>query len=155
MSWRDLNDPRPFDMSEFRAWAKNQNDEVLEEFRRNDGRMSGEVPILLLTHTGAKSGKTYTTPLGYSMDGDRYVVIASMGGSPVNPQWFRNIVQNPTVTLEVGSERFLARAEVQEETERKRLFDAMAATYPSADFDGYARFTTRIIPVIAFQRLSP
>ena len=155
MSWRDLDDPSPFDMSAFRAWAKDMNDRVLDEFRRNEGRVSGGIPVLLLTHTGARSGKTYTTPLAYSRDGGRYVVIASMGGSPVNPQWFRNVARNPAVTLEVGRERFPARAQIPEEAERARLFAAQAAAYPSANFDGYAKFTARTIPVVAFQPLAP
>ena len=83
-----------------------QNLKVIEDFRSSGGKAGGRFegrPLLLLTSTGAKSGKQRTNPLMYMQDGDRCVVFASKGGGPTNPDWYHNIVANPTVTLEVGS----------------------------------------------------
>jgi deazaflavin-dependent oxidoreductase (nitroreductase family) len=89
------------------------NQGVISEFRANQGRVSGPMegmPILLLTMTGAKTGRTLTRPLCYSRDGDRLVIIASYGGAARNPPWYHNLLANPVVTVEVGSEKFKARA---------------------------------------------
>ena len=91
------------------------------------------------------------TPIVHMKAGDRYVVIGSMGGSPVNPQWFHNIVANPIVVLEVGDEHFTARARVAEGAERDELFDMMAAVAP--EFESYSHRTTRKFPVVAFERV--
>src|SRR5437899_12872757 len=96
---------------------------IIEEFRTNGGKVGGPfegAPMILITHTGAKSGKTYTTPLVHTTDGDRLVIIASMGGAPTSPAWFHNLVANPTVEVEVGDERFTATASVAEGDERQR-----------------------------------
>ena len=106
--------------------------------------------MILITHTGAKSGTTYTTPLVYTRDGDRYVIIASKGGAPAHPHWFRNLVANPDVTVEVGTERFPARARVAEGDERARLYRAQADLMPN--FDDYAKATSREIPVVVLER---
>ena len=85
------------------------NEGVVEGFRANGGVGPGRwanQPLLLLTTIGAKSGQPRTIPLIYSTDGDRYVVIASKGGEPTHPDWYRNLVANPNVTLEVGGETF-------------------------------------------------
>ena len=66
--------------------------------------------MIIVTHTGAKSGKSYTTPLVYTKDGDRYVIIASKAGAPKNPSWYHNLVAHPEVTLEIGNEKFKAKA---------------------------------------------
>src|SRR5215472_16656109 len=103
------------------------NQSVIEEFRANQGRVGGPLeawPVLLLTMTGAKTGRTLVRPVCYSRDGDRLVVIASRGGAPRNPPWYYNLVANPLVTVEVGTERFRARAEQVYGSERTRLFDA-------------------------------
>jgi deazaflavin-dependent oxidoreductase (nitroreductase family) len=71
-----------------------------------------------------KSGKTFTIPLVYSKDSIRFVIIASMAGAPINPDWYHNIKANPTVTLEIGAERVQARAAITSGAERGRLFDA-------------------------------
>ena len=107
-------------------------------------------PLLLLTTKGAKSGETHTTPLVYSKDGDRYVVIASMGGAPKSPSWYFNMKANPKVTLEVGTEKFDATARIAEEPERTRLYDAQAATMPA--FNEYKEKTSRVIPVVVLER---
>lgn len=130
------------------------NEGVVEGFRANSGVVPGrwaKQPLLLLTTIGARSGQPRTTPLMYSTDGDRYVVIASKGGEPTHPDWYRNLVANPDVTLEVGGETFPARAEVAEGAERRRLFDQQAALMPF--FAEYERKTPREIPVVVFTRV--
>jgi deazaflavin-dependent oxidoreductase (nitroreductase family) len=101
----------------------------------------------LLLHTkGAKSGRERINPLAYVKDGDRYVIIASKGGAPTSPSWYFNLLANPLVTLEVGDETFPARATVEQEPERTRLYNKMVEMMPA--FDDYRRKTTRQIPVI-------
>lgn len=126
---------------------------VIAEFRANGGSVGGMfagAPMVLITHRGAKSGKEYTTPLVYSRDGDAIVIIASKAGAPDDPQWFRNLVANPDVTVELGSERFAARARVAGPDERDRLYAAQAALMPN--FDEYAAKTSRRIPVVVLER---
>ncbi|MGE0600276.1 MAG: nitroreductase family deazaflavin-dependent oxidoreductase [Dehalococcoidia bacterium] len=129
-----------------------QNDfnlKIIEEFRANGGETFGPFkgrPLLLLTSKGAKSGKEGTTPLVYSKDGDRFVIIASMGGAPKNPAWYHNIKANPEVTIEVGTEKFKAKAAVVEGAERERLYAQQAAMMPA--FNEYKEKTTRVIPVV-------
>jgi len=103
-------------------------------------------PLLLLTTTGAKSGQTRVNPLAFTRDGDRYVIIASKGGHPTNPDWYYNLVAHPEVIVEVDRMRFAARAIVTEGPERQRLFDAQAAAMPN--FAEYQTRTARPIPVI-------
>ncbi len=96
---------------EFRDW----NQQVIAEFRANAGKVGGMfegAPMMLLTTTGAKSGQSRVAPLVYTTDNDRYVIIASKGGAPTNPDWFHNLRANPEVTVEVGTETFNARASV-------------------------------------------
>src|SRR5882672_8463269 len=104
------------------------NRNLIDEFRAHDGKVTGifeGAPLLLLTTTGAKSGRKHTTPLVYQQDGDRIVVFGSKGGAPSHPAWFRNLVAHPNVTVEVpGGETFEARAVVVEGPERDRLFAA-------------------------------
>src|SRR6266852_2702892 len=91
------------DMSELNDF----NQRVISEFRANQGKVSGQLahmPVLLLTMTGARSGRTITKPLVYTTDGDRLVVIASFAGAPKNPPWYHNLVANPVATIEVGSD---------------------------------------------------
>src|SRR5271157_2120625 len=102
------------------------NKGVIDEFRKNGGKVGGPfagAPMVLLTHKGAKSGTIYTTPLVYSKDGNRIVIIASKAGAPNHPAWYHNIVAHPEVTLEIGTERFRAKATVTQGEERERLFD--------------------------------
>jgi len=130
------------------------NQKVITEFRANQGKVGGQFAnrsLLLLTTTGAKSGKTYTNPLAYTKDGDRFVVIASFGGGPKNPSWYNNLVAHPEVTVEVGSERFKAKATVTTGEERQRLYDQQAKQIPA--FAEYAKKTTRKIPVIMLTRI--
>src|SRR4051794_12026158 len=108
--------------AEYRA----RNVTVVETFHANNGSMPNGASLLLLTTKGAKSGQTRLNPLAYTRDGDRFVVIASKGGGPSNPDWYHNLVAHPEVTVEVGAERFEARARTAEGEERQRLYDAQA-----------------------------
>jgi deazaflavin-dependent oxidoreductase (nitroreductase family) len=126
---------------------------VIAEFRANEGKVGGPfagAPMILVTHKGAKSGKEYTTPLVYSKDGDAVVIIASKAGAPDDPQWYRNMVANPAVTVEIGTESYAAVAREAKGDERDRLYAAQAALMPN--FDEYAAKTTRTIPVIVLDR---
>ncbi len=126
-----------------------RNKKIIDEFRANSGRVGGpfEGKTLLLLHTkGAKSGQERINPVAYVRDGDRWVVIASRGGAPTNPNWYYNLVANPLVTVEVGKDKFQARAKVAQEPERTRLYNKMVDMMPG--FDEYRRKTTRKIPVM-------
>jgi len=137
--------------TDWNAW----NAGVVEQFRENHGQIaSGRFAgrrLVLLTTTGARSGQPRTTPLAFTRDGDRYVVIASKAGSPSNPDWYHNVVRNPVVTLETGDETFQARARVAEGEERERLYNAQAALMPN--FAAYQLRTSRQIPVIVLERV--
>ena len=129
--------------------VQDRNKSIIDEFRTHEGKVSGrfEGKTLLLLHTkGAKSGQERINPTAYVKDGDRFVVIASKGGAPANPDWYYNILADPLVTVEVGTERFQAHATVAEEPERTRLYNKMVGMMPG--FDDYRRKTTRVIPVI-------
>ncbi len=125
----------------------NYNQQVIEGLRA--GNLENQ-PLLLLTNTGARSGKTRVNPLAYTRDGDRYVVLASKGGAPSNPDWYHNVIANPEVTVDVGQQRFKARARVAEGDERERLFNAQAVQMPN--FAEYQQKTSRQIPVIVLDR---
>ncbi len=129
------------------------NRSLIDEFRANQGQVGGQfagAPLLLLTTTGAKSGATRTVPVVYAPDGDRLVVFASKAGAPSHPAWYHNLVANPRVSVEVGSERFDADAVVLTGDERDRLFTEQAALFPG--FAEYQAKTTRVIPVVALER---
>jgi deazaflavin-dependent oxidoreductase (nitroreductase family) len=130
------------------------NKGIIDEFRANGGHVGGPFagsPMILVTHTGAKSGRRRTTPLVYSTDGDRVVIVASMGGAPTNPSWLHNIAANPKVTVEIGDESYEADAEVLTGgPERQRLFDQQAAVMPN--FADYQARTDRVIPVVVLTR---
>ena len=100
------------------------NQKIIEEFRANDGKVGGFFAdnTLLLLHTiGAKSGKERINPLATFEDGDRLVVVASKGGAPSDPDWYFNVLANPVVNVEYGTESFQARADTTTEPERTRL----------------------------------
>ena len=145
-------------MANNRSWNKPEWDErnrkVIEQFRASGGKVdTGKTPHILLTTTGAKSGLTRVNPLHYSTDGDRFIVIASKGGSATHPDWYYNLVAYPEVTVEVGLEQFRARASVAEGEERERLYDQHAAQLPH--FAGFQNKTKRQIPVIILERIRP
>ena len=130
------------------------NAKAIAEFRANGGRCGPpfeDTPIVLVTMKGAKSGRELCSPLAYTTDGEDVIVIASMGGAPRNPQWYHNLVANPDVTLEVGTDRYEAVAMLTEGEERERLYAAQAAKLPI--FNTYAeKAKPRVIPVFRFVR---
>ncbi len=132
---------------------KEFNRQLIEEFRTNGGKVTGQFagrPLLLLTTTGAKSRHAYTTPLVFTKDGNRLVIIASKGGAPTNPDWYHNLVAHPMATVELPGERFQAKAVVTIGAERDRLFNQQAEQMPN--FAEYQKNTTRKIPVIVLER---
>jgi deazaflavin-dependent oxidoreductase (nitroreductase family) len=106
--------------------------------------------ILLLTTEGRRSGESRTTPLIHRADGDRWVVVASKGGAPANPNWFENLQANPEATIEVKDERVSVRSSVAEGEERARLWSLMAEVWPA--YDDYQARTERQIPVVVLSR---
>jgi deazaflavin-dependent oxidoreductase (nitroreductase family) len=130
------------------------NRQLIGEFRANEGKVGGMfagAQMLLLTTTGAKSGRAHIVPLVYTLDDGRMVVMGSKGGASTHPDWYHNVRANPDVTVEVGAESFPARTTVTEGEERQRLFDQMAAQMPG--FAEYQRNTTRQIPVVVIERV--
>jgi deazaflavin-dependent oxidoreductase (nitroreductase family) len=129
------------------------NQSIIKEFRANQGKVDfpAGMPVLLLTMTGAKTGRTLVRPLCYSRDGDRLVIIASYGGAPRNPPWYHNLLANPVVTVEVGTENFKARATEVHGAERDRLFAEAAKLMPL--FTDYQNKTRRQIPLLILTRI--
>jgi deazaflavin-dependent oxidoreductase (nitroreductase family) len=130
------------------------NEQVIAEFRANEGRVGGslaDTPILLLHHLGAKSGTERVTPVAYDVHGDRaFVIVASNGGSPTHPSWYHNLKANPRVEVEVGSNRFTTLATELDGAARADLWPKLIARAPSiAQFQ--AR-TTREIPLFVLSR---
>jgi deazaflavin-dependent oxidoreductase (nitroreductase family) len=130
--------------------------EIIAEFRANGGRVGGPlagVPLLLLTTTGARTGRPRTNPVTFIVDDDRLVFTAAKEGDATkHPDWYYNLRANPDVTVELGTETFPARATVLQGAERQRLFDHIAAHMPP-EFAGYLHTTHLEIPVIALDRL--
>ncbi|HEY6739519.1 MAG TPA: nitroreductase family deazaflavin-dependent oxidoreductase [Actinopolymorphaceae bacterium] len=128
------------------------NNQVIEEFRANGGRVGGMfegAPLLLLTTLGAKSGLPRVTPLLYLADGDRYLVFASNGGGR-SPAWFANLRANPSATVEVGNDKFDATATVLTGRERDEWYARVSEAFPQ--FAEYQERASRVIPVVALQR---
>jgi len=142
-------------LTEFNDW----NRKVIDEFRTNGGKVGGVfegATILLLHSKGAKTQEQRINPLAYVRDGGRFVVIASRGGAPTNPDWYHNIVANPELTVEVGTETFRVHATIAEEPERTRLYNKMVEVLPasvSKTFDEYRHKVKRKIPVIVLTRM--
>lgn len=129
------------------------NAQVIKEFRENNGVVGGhfEGRTILLLHTiGAKSGQERINPVVTQQDNGNYFVIASAGGAPSHPAWYHNLVANPDVTVEVGTEKYAATARVAEEPERTRLYEIMEGEM--AAFTEYKTKTERIIPVVVLER---
>jgi deazaflavin-dependent oxidoreductase (nitroreductase family) len=128
------------------------NTKVIEEFRANAGKVGGQfkdATMVLITTTGARTGKLRTNPLVYLPDGKRVVIFASKAGAPTNPDWFYNLRANPLVTVEVGAEKYEARAIILEGEERDRLYAQQVKRFSA--FGDYEAKTTRKIPVIALE----
>lgn len=129
------------------------NQAIIEEFRANGGAVGGGfagAPVVLLTTTGAKSGKTRVNPLVALLEGDRLYVFASKAGADSNPDWYYNLLAHPVVGVEFGADRFDADAMPVTGPERDRLYAAQVATMPG--FGDYERATERVIPVIELRR---
>ena len=125
------------------------NARIIDEFRANEGRVGGSfggLPLLLLHHTGARSGEKRINPLSYQRDDGRYVVFASRGGAPRNPAWYHNLKANPNATIEVGTDTIEVLASESRGEERERLYRRQAERIPQ--FAEYERRTERTIPVI-------
>jgi len=135
-------------MSDREDWNSN----IIEEFRANEGKVGGPfdgAPLLLLHTTGAHSGEERINPMMYLADGDRLVVFASKGGAPTNPDWYHNLVANPDLEIEVGTERRKVRARVAEGEEHDLLYAEQARRYPQ--FAKYQEGTDRTIPVVILE----
>ncbi len=132
----------PSDMKAF-------NRKVIEDFRANKGQLSGPMAgrtLMLLTTKGAKSGQPRTVVLGFGKDGERYVVVASANGAPAHPTWYENLVANPKVTVEVGPDKFEARARTAEPKDHERV----KALLPY--YEGEQKKTSRKIPLVILER---
>ena len=136
------------------TFTKAFNETFIAEFRANAGIVHGELSqndFLLLTTTGAKSGRQRTTPLAYIPIEERILIIASKGGAPTNPAWYANLLANPEATVELGAETYRAQAVPVEGEERDRLFAEVASRLPT--FADYERRTDRVIPVLELRRI--
>jgi deazaflavin-dependent oxidoreductase (nitroreductase family) len=122
-------------------------------YRLSGGGIAGTfrgVPVLLLTTTGRKTGKKRTKPLLYLLDNDQVVLVASHGGAPTDPIWWRNLQRNPHAEVQI--KRTILQVEAREATseERERLWPKLVALYP--DYENYQKRTTRTIPIVILQR---
>ena len=128
------------------------NQQIIDEFRANDGHVGGmfERSRLLLLHTtGARTGEQRTNPLAYRRDGDRFVVFASKGGAPTNPDWYFNLKAHPRAAVELGTERFDVDASVATPDERERIWQLQKQEVPA--FADYETKTDRPIPVVILE----
>lgn len=130
-------------------------DEHVRRYVETDGEVGyiwrEGAPILILTFTGRKSGKEYSTPLIFGRDGENHVVVASQGGRPKHPDWYLNLVVHPEVGVQVKADKFRARARTAEGEERERLWRQMNEIWPH--YDEYQAKTERVIPVVVLERL--
>ncbi|TDQ43593.1 nitroreductase/quinone reductase family protein [Actinorugispora endophytica] len=132
------------------------NQPIIDEFRANGGKVGGPFEggdLLLLTTTGARSGKEHTTPLGYVRDGELLLVVGSAGGSDRHPAWYHNVLAHPMVRVEVGTEEFGAIAVPAEGERRDRLFEHVVRSAPG--YADYQAGTDRILPVVVLERSEP
>jgi deazaflavin-dependent oxidoreductase (nitroreductase family) len=125
------------------------NRKVIEEFRANGGRWTGQMAgrtCLILMTTGARSGKERSCVLGYGKDGDRYIVIASGNGAVNHPAWYRNLQKNPVATIEVGPKKFKVRPRTAKPDERDQLKKFVPY------IESQQKLTSREIPIVVFER---
>ncbi len=133
--------------------ANDWNSKIIAEFRANGGRVGGQfegAPLLLLHTTGARTGQERVNPVMYQAVGDGFAVFASKAGAPTNPDWYHNLLANPRVRAEVGTETIEFTARVAEGETRDRIWAAQKSAYPG--FADYERKTTRQIPVVLLER---
>jgi deazaflavin-dependent oxidoreductase (nitroreductase family) len=129
------------------------NTTIIKEFRANAGKVGGPfegAPMVLMTTVGAKSGQTRVNPVMYRTDGGRMYVFASKGGAPTNPDWYYNMVANPEMSVEVGTDSYDVTATEIKGAERDRIYADQAKEYPG--FAEYQANTDRVIPVVALDR---
>jgi proline iminopeptidase len=131
-------------------------DEHVRRYRETDGKV-GHIwregsTILLLTTTGRTTGEKRTTPLIYAKDGANYVIVASKGGAPEDPGWYKNLEKTPEVELQVQGDVFLTRARTVHGEERARLWKRVNEVWPH--YDEYAKKTDREIPVVVLERVA-
>ena len=154
---RDVTDSSLYDLNNREAFRKQMeqvNSPIIEEFRANGGKVGGPFAsrtILLLETIGAKSHQVRISPLRYVEEGDVFVVVATKGGAPTNPDWYHNLIAHSEVWLEMGTERFKAQAIIPEREERDRLFAKFAQQEPGVI--EYQKNTTRILPVVILKRI--
>ncbi len=131
----------------------NWNDRIIAEFRSNEGKVAGNfegAPVLLLHTTGARTHKERVNPMMYLNDGLRTFVFASNSGADTNPDWYHNLVANPKVTVEIGTQDFQATAMPVRGNERNQIYAEQAKRYPG--FAEYQEMTSRTIPVVEIIR---
>jgi deazaflavin-dependent oxidoreductase (nitroreductase family) len=129
------------------------NAQIVDEFRANAGKVGGMfegVPMLLLHHRGAKSGTARISPLAHRPVGDAWAIFASFGGAPVHPAWYHNLLADPDVEIEVGTETVPVRARVTSGEEREAIWSAQKAERPV--FAEYEQKANREIPVVLLER---
>ena len=132
-----------------KGWVASHIRSYIESGGRSGHRWQGVNTLLLVTR-GRRTGKLRRTALIYAEDGDRYVVVASMGGAPKHPEWYLNLVANPEVKVQVGEEEFDAVASAATGDERSRYWRKMSEIWP--DYDNYQKKTERTIPVVVLDR---
>ncbi|HUY74187.1 MAG TPA: nitroreductase family deazaflavin-dependent oxidoreductase [Candidatus Dormibacteraeota bacterium] len=132
------------------SWQQAHMQRYLET-NGEEGHIWNGLPTLLLTTTGRRSGQLHTTPLIYGQDAGRYLVVASRGGAPQHPQWYLNLVAQPEVQVQVGADRFRARARPATPEEKPALWKQMAGIFPN--YDEYQTRTSREIPVVILERI--
>ncbi|MGC4846187.1 nitroreductase family deazaflavin-dependent oxidoreductase [Micromonospora sp. DT15] len=128
------------------------NDKIIAEFRANGGQVGGQfagAPLLLLHTVGAKSGQPRLSPMMYQTVDGGYAVFASKGGAPSNPDWYYNLLANPKVQAEIGTDKVELVARVAAGDEREAIWSAQKVAYPG--FADYERKTTRQIPVVVLE----
>jgi deazaflavin-dependent oxidoreductase (nitroreductase family) len=129
------------------------NNNVIEEFRENDGRVGGpfqDKPVLLLHHKGARTGTQRVSPLMYQTVENGFAVFASKGGAEENPDWYYNLRANPEIEVEIGSETLPVKARVAHGDERERIWEKQKVSHPQ--FAGYEAKTSRaVIPVVVLE----
>jgi deazaflavin-dependent oxidoreductase (nitroreductase family) len=131
------------------------NAKIIDEFRANAGKVGGPFEgahVLLLHHRGAKTGTERVNPLVYLPKGDDFVVFGSKGGAEVDPQWYRNLLAHPKVSVEAGTDHVEVVAREAKGDERDELWEAVKAERPG--FAAYEQKTTRQIPVVVLERVA-
>lgn len=142
----EKNNEQVFDSPQ--EWVRNHIEEYVESEGQKGHRWRG-LPTLLLTTRGRKSGKLRRTALIYGQEGNRYLVVASNGGSTKHPLWYLNLVEDPEVELQVGADKFTAHARAATPEEKQRLWPLMSHIFPQYDkYQVKAAKAGRDIPLV-------